>query len=127
MSVRKMTANRRILFRTCGTCGRSMVITADTPWIRQVPRDDKKQATTYFCCERCFAASYKHVGWYDGKAEERRAEREAKRDRREYRKQYYAAHAEQEREKARARYWADPEAGRAANAYQRRKRRLMEA
>lgn len=72
MSVRRDTTNRLTLFRTCGTCGRSIVTTADTPWVRQVERDGKKQATTYFCSERCFAASYKHIGWYDGKAQERR-------------------------------------------------------
>ena len=63
MSVRRNTTNRLTLFRTCGTCGRSIVTTADTPWVRQVERDGKKQATTYFCCEGCFAASYKHIGF----------------------------------------------------------------
>lgn len=72
MSVRRQTANRLTLFRTCGTCGKQIVTTADTPWVRQVERDGKRQATTYFCSEGCFAASYKHVGWFDGKAEERR-------------------------------------------------------
>lgn len=72
MSVRRQTANRLTLFRTCGTCGKQIVTTADTPWVRQVERDGKKQATTYFCSEGCFAASYKHIGWFDGKAEERR-------------------------------------------------------
>lgn len=61
MSVRRDTTNRLTLCRTCGTCGRSIVTTADTPWVRQVERDGKKQATTYFCSERCFAASYKHI------------------------------------------------------------------
>lgn len=70
MSVRRNTTNRLTLFRTCGTCGRSIVTTADTPWVRQVERDGKKQATTYFCCEGCFAASYKHIGFFDGKAQE---------------------------------------------------------
>ena len=72
MSVRRQTANRLTLFRTCGTCGKQIVTTADTPWVRQVERDGKRQATTYFCSEGCFAASYKHIGWFDGKAEERR-------------------------------------------------------
>lgn len=125
MSVRKRTTNRRTLFRTCGTCGRSIVTTADTPWIRMIERDGKRQAITYFCCEKCYAASYKHIGCYDGKAEQRRKERESYRDRRAYKKQYYAAHAEQEREKARVRYWADPGAARAACAYQRRKKALV--
>lgn len=72
MSVRRQTANRLTLFRTCGTCGKQIVTTVDTPWVRQVERDGKRQATTYFCSEGCFAASYKHIGWFDGKAEERR-------------------------------------------------------
>ncbi len=58
MSVRRQTANRLTLFRTCGTCGKQIVTTADTPWVRQVERDGKRQATTYFCSEGCFAASY---------------------------------------------------------------------
>lgn len=99
---------------------------ACTPFVRQVPRDGKRQATTYFCCEKCFCESYKHIGFFDGKAEERRAQREAGRDRREYRKQYYAEHAEEERRKARERYWADPVAAAAANSYNRKKRRLLE-
>lgn len=35
MSVRRQTANRLTLFRTCGTCGKQIVTTADTPWVRQ--------------------------------------------------------------------------------------------
>ena len=46
MSVRRQTANRLTLFRTCGTCGKQIVTTADTPWVRQVERDGKRQATT---------------------------------------------------------------------------------
>lgn len=80
MSVRRQTANRLTLFRTCGTCGKQIVTTADTPWVRQVERDGKRQATTYFCSEGCFAASYKHVGWFDGKAEERRKLKDRNRD-----------------------------------------------
>lgn len=45
MSVRRQTANRLTLFRTCGTCGKQIVTTADTPWVRQVERDGKRQAT----------------------------------------------------------------------------------
>lgn len=80
MSVRRQTANRLTLFRTCGTCGKQIVTTADTPWVRQVERDGKRQATTYFCSEGCFAASYKHIGWFDGKAEERRKLKDRSRD-----------------------------------------------
>lgn len=43
MSVRRNTTNRLTLFRTCGTCGRSIVTTADTPWVRQVERDTYKR------------------------------------------------------------------------------------
>lgn len=101
MSVRRNTTNRLTLFRTCGTCGHSIVTSADTPWVRQVERDGKKQATTYFCCEGCFAASYKHIGLFDGKAQERRRAREAARDNRERNRRYYAAHAEEIRAKKR--------------------------
>ena len=43
MSVRRQTANRLTLFRTCGTCGKQIVTAADTPWVRQVERDGKRQ------------------------------------------------------------------------------------
>lgn len=127
MSVRRNTTNRLTLYRTCGTCGRQIVTTADTPWVRQVERDGKKQATTYFCSEKCFAASYKHIGWYDGKAEERRKAREAARDISEKNRRYYAARAEQERRRAKERYWADHDGSLAGLAFQRKKRKLMEA
>lgn len=127
MSVRKQTANRLTLYRTCGTCGKNIVTTADTPWVRQVERDGKKQATTYFCCEKCFAASYKHIGWYDGKAEERRREKEARRDWKAKNRHYYAAHAEERREKARLRRLANPGLAAADSAYARRKRKLLAA
>lgn len=35
MSVRRQTANRLTLFRTCGTCGKQIVTTADTPGVCQ--------------------------------------------------------------------------------------------
>lgn len=125
MSVRRKTTNRRTLFRICGTCGKSIVTTADTPWVRQVARDGKRQATTYYCSGKCFAASYKHIGWYDGKAEERRRAKEAARDIREKNRRYYAAHAEKERERARRRYWSNPERARSDNAYQKKKRKML--
>lgn len=43
MSVRRQTANRLTLFRTCGTCGKQIVTTADTPWVRQVERDGRRK------------------------------------------------------------------------------------
>ena len=125
MSVRRNTTNRLTLYRTCGTCGRQIVTTADTPWIRQVERDGKKQATTYFCSEKCFAASYKHIGWYDGKAEERRKLKEARRDWKTKNRKYREAHAEELREKARLRRLANPGMAAADSAYNRKKRKLL--
>ena len=111
MSVRRQTANRLTLFRTCGTCGRQIVTTADTPWVRQVERDGKRQATTYFCSEGCFAASYKHIGWFDGKAEERRRLKDRSRDpekERERWRHYYTTHREERIEAARKRRQENP-------------------
>lgn len=128
MSVRRNTTNRLTLYRTCGTCGKQIVTTADTPWVRQVERDGKKQATTYFCCEKCYAASYKHIGWYDGKAEERRRLKDRNRDpekERARRRLYYEQHAEEQREKARLRRLANPGMAAADNAYARKKRKLL--
>ena len=125
MSVRRDTTNRLTLFRTCGTCGRSIVTTADTPWVRQVERDGKKQATTYFCSERSFAASYKHIGWYDGKAQERRRAREAARDNRERNRRYYAQHAEEIKAGHREHRRLHVGQNAADCAYQRRKRKLL--
>lgn len=125
MSVRRNTTNRLTLYRTCGTCGHQIVTTADTPWVRQVERDGKKQATTYFCSEKCFAASYKHIGWYDGKAEERRKLKEARRDWKTKNRKYREAHAEELREKARLRRLANPGMAAADSAYNRKKRKLL--
>ncbi len=125
MSVRRQVVltGRRILYRTCGTCGRSIITTADTPWVRQVPRDGKRQATVYYCSETCKKASYKHL--FDGKAEERRREREAKRDTREKNRRYYTAHAEELRERAKQRRLANPGMAAADSAYARKKRKLL--
>ena len=125
MSVRRNTTNRLTLYRTCGTCGRQIVTTADTTWVRQVERDGKKQATTYFCSEKCFAASYKHIGWYDGKAEERRKLKEARRDWKTKNRKCREAHAEELREKARLRRLANPGMAAADSAYNRKKRKLL--
>lgn len=125
MSMRRATPNRLALVRTCHSCGRAFPTTADTPFMRQITNvDGKKQKTCYFCSASCKEASYVHR--FDGKAEERRRQREATRDVREKNRRYYAAHAEQERARARARYWADPEGARADMAYQRAKRRIAE-
>ena len=128
MTVRRNTTNRLTLFRTCGTCGKDIVTTADTPWIRQVPRDGKVQATTYYCCEKCVAASYKHLGWYDGKAEERRRLKDRNRDpvkERERWRRYRDAHREELKEKARLRRLRDPGMAAADSAYARKKRKLL--
>ena len=58
--------------------------------------------------------------------EARRKAREAARDVQEKNRRYYAAHAEQERSRARARYWRDRAGSLADLAYQRRKRKMME-
>lgn len=128
VSVRRKTGDRLTLYRTCHTCGKSIVTTADTPFVRQIYNvDGKKQKTCYFCSESCWRASYKHPGWWDGLADARRKAKEAARDQKEKNRRYYAAHAEQERQRAHKRYWADPESARKDNRYQREKRRLQSA
>lgn len=125
MGVRRQTKNRLTLFRECGTCGKTFQTTADSPWIRQIERDGKKQATTYYCSSPCFQASYKHIGWYDGLAKERKRLRDEQRDVREKNRRYYAAHAEQERERQKARYWANHDDSLETLRYNRRKRKLV--
>ena len=122
MSVRRKTNNRLTLYRTCAICGKSFVTTSDTPWMRLVYSAGHSK-TCYYCSETCKQASYKHR--FDGKAAQRKAERDAQRDTREKNRRYYIAHQDQERERAKARYWADPERARADNEYQRRKRKAM--
>lgn len=125
MSVRRQTKNHPTLHRNCGACGKSITTTADTPWIRQVPRDGKKQATTYYCSQGCFKSSYKHN--FDGLAWQRRIEREKTRDIQEKNRKYYAAHAEQERERQRQNYWANREDRLEDMRFYRKKIKLMEA
>ena len=124
MSCRRNTANRLNLIRACGTCGKEFGTTADSPWMRQVLTDGR-QLIKYYCSQSCFRASYKYRGYWDGKAEERRKEREANRDISAKNRLYYERHREQELARARARYWAAPEAARADNAYQKQKRKLL--
>lgn len=84
-------------------------------------------ATTYYCSEGCFAASYKHIGWFDGKAEERRRQKDQNRDperERERWRRYYAAHREERIEAARQRRRENPGLAAADSAYARRKRKL---
>ena len=73
LSVRRKTNNRLTLFRKCFICGKDIVTTADTPFIRQIANvNGKKQATVYFCSESCKRKSYKHL--FDGNADKRRKE-----------------------------------------------------
>lgn len=124
MSVRKNTPNRLSLIRTCHTCGKTFRTSAASPFMRQMYNvDGKKQKTCYFCSQTCKQASYKHL--FDGKYEERKRQHEANRDISAKNKRYYAAHAEQVRAKVKARYWANPEAARADNQYQRKKRACL--
>ena len=102
-----------------------VVTTAASPFMRQMERDGKRQATTYFCSESCKKASYKHVGWYDGKTEERRKEREKNRDVREKNRRYYAAHAEEIKAKKRAYYAAHPGLSAENSRYWRAKNKLL--
>ena len=126
MSVRRDTKNRLTLYRECHTCGLEIVTTADTPFVRQLHNvAGQKQKTCYFCPESCWRASYKRPGWRDGLAGARRRAKEAARDKKEKNRRYYDTHAEQERQRARERYWSDPESARADNRYQREKRRIL--
>lgn len=100
--------------------------TADTPWVRQVPCDGKKAATTYYCSSKCLAASYKHIGWYDGKSDERRKDRERKRDNAERCRRYNEMHREERAAYARRRRQENPGLIAADNAYYKKKRRLAE-
>lgn len=126
MAVRRKTSNRLTLYRNCHICGKSIVTTSDTPWVRQLSNvDGKKQKTCYFCSEKCFASSYKHIGFYDGKAEERRKEKEMNRDKRDKNYRYYHSHEKELREKRKKRYWENREEELLSNKYYKMKRKLM--
>lgn len=128
MSIRKKTENRLTLYRECAICGQHIVTTADTPWMRMMPWNGKKQATCYFCSTSCFQASYKHIGWYDGKAEERRqtkSRRVSREKQAEWNKRYYANHREEMRERRKKYYWNHHEEELKNSAYQKRKRKLL--
>lgn len=96
MSLRRDTTNRLTLYRSCGTCGRTFTTTADTPFIRQVPRDGKRQAITYYCCESHYRASYKRDPYRHSEKVDRRTPEQI----REKNRRYYAANAERERQRA---------------------------
>lgn len=126
MAVRRKTVltGQKTLFRQCDVCGKTIVTTAETPFVRQVLREGR-QITVYYCSETCKKASYKYVSWFDGKAEQRRKEKEANRDIREKNRRYYEAHAEQERERARICRMQNPDEVRLANAFNKKKRKLL--
>lgn len=128
MSVRRQTTNRLTLLRYCETCGKAIITTADTPFIRQMPKGVRRQATVYFCSESCKQASYKHL--FDGKAHERRLQKDRNRDKEQERARwatYREAHAEELREKARRSRQENPGMAAADSAYSRRKRKLLNA
>ena len=132
MSCRRQTANRLTLYRECAICGQRILTSADTPWMRMVEERDedgkRHQRTKYYCSSSCFQASYKHIGWYDGKAEERRKLRELNRDkekRSEQWKRYYAKNGERIRAKRMQRYWENHEEELKDNQFQRAKRKKL--
>lgn len=126
MSARRETPNRMTLFRECAVCGRSIVTTADTPWMRLVTTQEdgkRRQKVKYYCSGKCKAESYIHR--FDGKAEQRRAQREQARDISTKNRRYYAAHREQEKARQKERYWANLEASRLAVQFNHQKRRAL--
>lgn len=125
MSVRRKTNVRKTLIRECGKCGKTFVTSAASPWIRQMPRDGKEQAITYFCSQSCYDASYIHK--FDGLEWKRRMERESKRDITAKNRKYYQNHKEQEKQRNRERYWANHEASLLSLRYNREKRKLIAA
>ena len=127
MGVRRDTKNRLILYRECAVCGQRIVVTADTPFVRQVEERDEQgrrhQYTRFYCTESCKTMSYKHL--FDGKREDRKRIADKNRDIREKNRRYYAAHAEQERIRQRERYWSrTPEENREINRFNREKMKL---
>ena len=128
MSVRRKTDRRLTLIRPCGTCGQSVITSAASPFMRQVPRDGKRQAITYYCCHSCYVASFKHLGFYArGRAEKSRGEREKNRDRGENNRRYYEEHAEEIKAKKRAYYAANPGLCAQNSRYYREKQKLLAA
>jgi len=121
MAVRRNTTNRLTLFRTCAICGQTMITTADTPFVRQLPNmGGKKQKTCYFCSESCKRESYIHN--CDGHAWKRRQEKESSRDITAKNKRFYDAHSDELRARRRAQYYAMTVEERAKeNAYRRAK------
>lgn len=125
MSVRRKTENRLTLYRTCHICGKEIVTTAASPFMRQMYNvDGKKQKICYFCSETCKNASYIHK--FDGRAEERHRAKDKLRDIREKNKRYYENHTEEIREKKRQYYSERPGLSAKNSKYQRRKQKLLQ-
>lgn len=131
MGIRKNTENRLTLFRECDICGQRIITTADTPWMRQVQVQEngkKRKLTKYYCSSSCLKASYRHIGWYDGKAEERKRERDKHRDpikRAESWKRYYAANGDKVKAHRMAYYWANHDDELASVRFYRKKRKIL--
>lgn len=124
MSIRRNTTNRLTLFRECYVCGQTMVITADTPFMRQLKNvDGKKQKTVYFCSESCKNSTYKHL--FDGLAWLRKKEHDANRDIKEKNYKYYHDHEEKLRERRKQQYYAMTHEERdKLNEFRRKKRNV---
>lgn len=131
MGLRRNTNNRFTIFRECATCGQHIVTTADTPWMRQVVVEEngkKRQLTKYYCSTECYQASYKHIGWYDGKAHIRRQEKDTRRDpakRAATWKLYYGKNGDRIRERRRERYWNNHDEEIISGRWYRRKRKCL--
>ena len=123
MSVRKKAESRLTIFRDCAICGQRIVTTANTPWMRQMPWNGKKQATVYFCSASCKKKSYKHL--FDGKSDERRRERESKRDVTEKNRKYYLKNSEEIRRKQMEKYYENREEELLTQKYNRKKRKIL--
>jgi hypothetical protein len=86
----------------------------------------RRQLTRYYCSTECFQASYRHIGWYDGKAAERRKEKDRNRPpRTEWRRRYYAEHSEEIRTRRKERYWKDVDGASKDGEFYRKKRKLL--
>lgn len=85
-------------------CGKNIITTADTPFVRQLPNvNGKKQATVYFCSEHCKESTYKHH--FDGLAWKRKELRDQTRNIKEKNYKYYHEHEEDLRERRKIQYY----------------------
>lgn len=125
MSIRRNSSSRLTLLRVCRQCGKSIVTTAESPFMRSVRGEDGKYKTAYFCSESCKKASYTYN--MDGLAWKRREARNRARDRSEWWEKYYAENGEKIRARRRERYQENREQELLANEYARKKRKLLAA